>query len=193
MDKAPPRRKTGRANAILGAVLLVLTGVVAWWVFAGGGETEVPAEEWVEWQSPDGLYTASFPVRPDSQRATRELPEVDVTLEFHLDVTDLPSRAYAVGWTDYPIDFVSRSRPEEILDDAMERGARDIEGKLTDRRDIELDGHPGREFVIESPTGGRGHFRIILVGPRLYQLAVMYDEAFEPRTDFFFDSFRLSG
>jgi hypothetical protein len=67
--------------------------------------------------------------------------------------------------------------------------------QLTSDRALTVDGHPAREYVYDRGDGMIGVSRIIVVGGRLYNVAVNMagGTADRPLTRRFIDSFKLAG
>ena len=87
---------------------------------------------------------------------------------------------------------------KKLLDDARDQGVKNSRGKLTSEKEIELDGNPGREMILDLPDsrvkgGGIYKSRIYLVGHTHFQVAAMAPISDENPEELkaFLDSFRL--
>jgi hypothetical protein len=86
------------------------------------------------------------------------------------------------------------------LDEAWDKGVRKAGGTLKSEKEIEMDGRPGRELVVELaesrvPGGGILRSRIYLVGRTQYQAVAMSPKAKvrSGEMEAFLESFRLKG
>jgi hypothetical protein len=99
--------------------------------------------------------------------------------------------------TDLPPDVVAQGS-KKTLDEARENGVRNSGGTLKEEKEIELDGNPGREMVLDLPDsrirgGGIYKSRIYLVGQTHYQVITASPKARERSEEMkaFLNSFRL--
>ena len=180
LERRKPR--SGLPQIALAVCLLVVLGVAAWMLLARA-EAEVPADDWVTFDSPDGEFSLMFPAEPE----TSQTEEPDTV---YLVTADMRTRVYALAYYDYPQQQVDDYGADKLLDDRMATGTESISGVITNHEQFVWKDHPGREFWLDVP-GGKAHYRIFLVGRRLYQLAIIHMASFEPNHDGFFSSFTL--
>jgi len=150
------------------------------------------SQPWVEFTSPDGSFSASFPETPEEQTQSIDTAAGPITL--HGFTVDRGYIAYAVMYSDFPSDLIQQGDPDLLLDGGVDGAVTNVQGNLVSKTTISLDGHPGREFTIESDAQQvtvKG--RIFLVDNRLYQVIVVIAEggSFESETAKFLDSFTL--
>jgi hypothetical protein len=140
--------------------------------------------------SAEGGFTIALPAKPTEQRTE---PVGDGKLKFHV-----------FHWTtssgDYTVDYIDTTRPLEdpkiskaVLDDARNEGVKKENGKLLGERDLNLDGHVGREFKIAVPDGVFID-RVYLVRQRFYSLTAFIptaEAAGEAAVIKILDSFKL--
>jgi hypothetical protein len=127
-------------------------------------------EQTKEFRCPEGKFTAFLPAKPRKQN----LNALGVTMK--LFVFEERDGAYAVAFADLPLPPNERNdKIQGRLDGARDGMLRNVKGKLTGESRIFLQGkHPGREVRAALPeVNGALRARIYLVGPRLYQVAVM--------------------
>lgn len=98
---------------------------------------------------------------------------------------------YSVSFADYP-EAVAKARPaKEFLDEGEAGLANQLRGTVRSKRDVTLDGNPGREFTVSSDNG-EVKARNYMVGRRLYTLLVLYNPAIgAPDADGFLGSLKL--
>ena len=114
--------------------------------------------------------------------------------EYRLDRGD---GTYSVSYTDVP-EATARADPGTLLDAAAEAALAGIRGARAQRKQVAVEGSPGREIRCELPGdrgGGLYRSRLYLVGRRLFTLAVSGpgDVVDSPDTETFLNSFRPIG
>ena len=116
--------------------------------------------------SVEGGFTVALPEKPTEQRTE---PVGDGKLKFHVF-------HWTTSLAEYTIDYLDTTRLLEdpkiskvILDDARDEGIKKENGKLLGERDLDLDGHVGREFKI-AVSDGIFIERVYLVKQRFYSL-----------------------
>jgi hypothetical protein len=97
--------------------------------------------------------------------------------------------AYMVVYNDYP---TTPANPQRVLNAVRDGGVESVRGRVISERAIALDGHPGKEVVIEAED----HVfinRMYIAGQRLYQVMfAMHKNASLPQeVRVFFSSFRI--
>jgi hypothetical protein len=157
----------------------------------GGAPGELP-DGWKLLMSKEGGFEVAFPgtATKSEQRVKTATGQLDVTLfvlEAGRDTT------FVVSYSDLPADEVKPGREAKRLNFARDGAVTNARGKLRGEKKIMLDGHPGRELVIETPTDVVIRMRIYAVGQRLYQTVAMGRGAFHQSKDaaLFLDSFHL--
>ncbi len=98
---------------------------------------------------------------------------------------------YSVSFADYP-EPVAKARPaKDFLDEGEAGLANQLRGTVRSKRDVALDGNPGREFTVSSENG-EVKARNYMVGRRLYTLLVLYNPSIgAPDADKFLGSLAL--
>jgi hypothetical protein len=147
-----------------------------------------PGAEWVEFTSKQGRFTASYPVKPEEKTKKDEDKNVTTTA---LATVDNGRILYQVSYTDYAADL-SKVDPKVWLAKIVEGVGK--EAKI--KRDIQLNGFPGVELLLESDNMGTKLafvYRAFVVNGRLYQVIAGGDVQLMARfeTARFLDSFQL--
>jgi hypothetical protein len=182
MEQRP--RKSLLPQFALSVVLLLALALAAY--FALKPEREVPAEDWVTHESAEGRFRARFPAEPTLTHREMEGSQDGIQLV----TTEMPLRVYSVAYNDYVQNELNTFGADGLLDYAMQAGTEAMQGVITASAEVTLDSHPGREFRADVP-GGKAHYRIYLVGLRLYRLAIIHAPGFEANHEEFFGSFTV--
>jgi len=126
--------------------------------------------------SEEGAFSviSPLPLEESTQSIDTELGLIEV----HFFMAEQVDRAYMVGYSDYPQDFVDQSDPQAMLDGARDGAVGNINGKLVSEIKVLLDDqYPGREIVVtamlDQDQEGTLKERMFLVGNRLYQVMVI--------------------
>jgi hypothetical protein len=152
--------------------------------------------DWTEYTSKEGGFSVSLPPgkvqQQDQQAAT---PAGKLTIQIY--GVELASKAggFITMYSDYP-DAVMSAGTDKLLDGAKAGATAFGKGaKITGESKITVEGHPGREWVIDVPGQGVLKGRVFFVKNRFYQLVAGGDPKKVPEKDVqkFFDSFKLTG
>jgi hypothetical protein len=148
--------------------------------------------EYKQFASADGRYKVLFPGPVKTE--TKELKADRHTLKLTIDSVEFGADAlYCVTFIDYP-EEVTKADPVKRLDKVRD-GNKGPNGKLLSEKAVEFgpEKYPGREVLIEKPDGVIRN-RIILAGPRMYQVMIEGPRAFvtSPDAERFFDSFQVT-
>ena len=160
----------------------------------GAAQEELPAG-WVKHAPANGRYSAMMPTKPTETKkkittATAQLDAVVAVAEGRLE------SYFVVSYTDYPLKELKADSIDKRLDQGAKAAAENARGKIRSEKPIKLDGHPGREVVIEKDGEVIAKMRLYLVERRLYQVMVLGSAtifaAKEKDVGVFLDSFRLN-
>ena len=132
-------------------------------------ETDLPQT----FTSAEGGFTIALPQKPTEQRTE---PVGDGKLKFHVFHWTTPSGEYTVDYIDTTRLLEDPKISKVILDNARDGGIKKENGKLLGERDLNLDGHVGREFKIEA-SDGVFIDRVYLVKRRFYSLTAFIPTA----------------
>jgi hypothetical protein len=142
--------------------------------------------------SKDGGFAIALPGEPVQSK--RRVMTAAGTLDVYLFLVDGKDDAsYVVSYSDLPAAQVKAGNEEKRLDFASEGAVSNARGKLRSEKKVTLDGHPGRELVIEAENEVVIRMRIFAVKQRLFQAMAMGQGAFAQSKDAhrFLDSLRL--
>jgi hypothetical protein len=165
--------------------------MVAFLLSGCGGSTQAQ-----EFTSEQGRFSvmSPLPLEESTQSVDSELGPIEV----HFFMADQADRAYMVGYSDYPQDFIDQTDPDSILDGARDGAVGNVNGKLVSETNLLLDDqHPGREIIIttmlDQDQEGTVKSHMYLVGNRLYQVMVIAasGEMSVQEMDDFINSFKL--
>lgn len=156
--------------------------------------TEAPAEEAPEmkaFSSDAGNFTINFPGEPtqSSEKIATDVGEVEINMfMYEASVT----KAYLVGFSDYPSEAIKASDAKTMLKNAQ--GG--VIGNFNATADKENWGKFGEyESLDFVAVGGSYHiaYKLILVKNRLYQIGILQDGSDVPAADIeaFIGSFKL--
>lgn len=147
-------------------------------------------EGWTKSVSADGGYSLVFPGAAEERKLTKE--NGDFLANMYVLELDGGNVAFMSSHSDIPKERMSVP-PATLLEDAKKGALANTQGTLESEKRITVEGNPGRELVISTPSGMLSYVRVILVKGRLYQaMAVMTrDNPAEKDVRAFLDSFRL--
>jgi len=144
---------------------------------------------WSEFSSPQGRFSILMPGTPHKERQKAETPLGPIEVEIFL--VPFFNDSYGVSYNDYPDAITRKEFADQVLDGARNGTAKSMKGHVVSETKITLDGHPGRDYLLGTPTGGY-RSRIYLIGQRLYQLAVRGPSTSSADAHKFFESFRIT-
>jgi hypothetical protein len=174
-----------RRRWLIGALplLLLLTGA------RPQGPSPIPKDSWLEFTSPDKRYKLLMPGKPVLQQ-----PGKGISTDTKMFLVDLKSGSFAVAATDIPPRLMAGMTADMRFKSAGQGFANKVPGgKLASEKKIEIDTHPGREFVVKAADKGQYVLRAYLVENRLYVLAAGGKDFTADHADLvkFFSSFKL--
>jgi len=147
---------------------------LALFVFAISGfaqthpEQTVLEEFWKEFSSTAGRFKVTLPGNPTKASTT-----IDSSLgkiKRHTFTSSAGFGTFLVSYSDLPVILAEPEQVKEFLDHMHEGEVESSQGKLLSMTEIELDGYPGREFIVETPKS-TFRMRYYLVGRRFYHIA----------------------
>src|SRR5215831_16889603 len=153
-------------------------------------------EFWKEFSSTAGRFKVTLP--GDRSETSKTLESSLGKIKCHTFTSWTPFASFIVSYSELPVILTEPGQVKEFLDHMHEGEVKASQGKLLSMTEIELDGYPGREFIVELPDS-MFRMRYYLVGSRFYQIAVRTINTAEvarsmvEMTDEFFASFKLSG
>jgi hypothetical protein len=150
-----------------------------------------------EFKSEAGRFSVMAAV--ELQETTQAVETQGGKMDLHIFMGQEGRTGYFVSYNDHPQELVQQAGPEKMLDGARDGAVGNINGNLASEIRISLEGHPGRELVIDG-TGedGRGltiRGRLFMAKNRLYQVMAVTPraQANTKEIDDFLQSFKLLG
>jgi hypothetical protein len=155
---------------LVGSVVLVLAGCAA---------------PWQEYRSTEGGFTVLLPGTPKVQSHEEKTSRGPITVNAAVVVRS--EAAFVAAWADLPPEI-----PFD-LDERLKAIADRYQGEIVKKREIEIEGRPGLEFVLETrKPHGQAVGRIVQIHNRLYRLLVVGSRVEgSSEVEGFFRSFKL--
>jgi hypothetical protein len=149
-----------------------------------------PELDWREFTSPEGRFTVLLPGRP--ARDAREIVLAGARAQMHMISVQVSGMAFGVGYADLP----PGADAARAIADGRDALVRNIAGRVTAERAIDLDGAPGVEFQADGAAQGtpmRLAARVVVAGDRFYHavLIARAERAGEVDAALFPGSFRV--
>jgi TonB family protein len=129
-------------------------------------------EFWKEFSSTAGRFKVALPGNPTETSETIELTLALGKVKRHTFAFWFGFATFLVSYSDLPVTLADPDEVDEFLNHHIHEGeVAATQGKLLSKTEIELDGYPGRELIVETP---KSTFRMkrYLVGRRFYQITV---------------------
>lgn len=129
-----------------------------------------------EWKkiTPDGTgISVEMPGDPKPTTQTVDTPAGKV--EIVLYVLEVPKGAFLVNATTIPPN-APPATVDERLDGARNGAVNNSGGKLVSESKISINGHPGRQLLIENSMGLFIHARVFIVDKKLVQTVAVSDQ-----------------
>jgi|SRR5262245_61810664 len=160
-----------------------------------------PEELWKEFTSTAGRFKVTLPGNPTETSKTIESHLGEI--KRHTFTLGAGFATYLISYADLPVSLTEPGEVSKFLDHTHEGEVGSSQGRLLSMADIALDGHPGREFIMET-SNSKFRMRSYLVGQRVYQIAISTPKgpaknaaeiakSMEFTSSKFFDSFELTG
>ncbi len=139
--------------------------------------TTASADTWEKLRDEAGNFSVSVPGKPVKQSQIVDTEVGKVEAIYYLVELKEGNLVYAVAFNDYPKEFADNADTDAVLDGVRNGNIKPHNGTVSSETKIKLDGYPGREYTFDGKLSGdgvpvKGHVRLFLVGPRLYQLIV---------------------
>lgn len=152
---------------------------------------EANADEWFQFRSDEGRFTAEFPRAPT--RKTIPVPTAIGELEAISHEVEFEDAYYMVSTIDYATGL--ESDPQSILDGSRDGTVANIGGELISERQLTIAGAPARRLLIRASTSGVAvNLDAVhcLVGNRLYQAVVIHKPSNPAGVERFLSEFKPS-
>ena len=147
---------------------------------------------WQGFESVEGGFTVLMPGEVASQ--TIKVNTAIGPIDFHMFSVEKKDMEFLVAYNDYPDSIIEGTSPDSLLTSARNGAVGALQGQLLIEIIISSDGYPGRQIMIEGPSGETTvQSRMFLAGNRLYQVLVtsMKEKKFLKDVEIFFDSFKI--
>ena len=128
----------------------------------------IPEEFWKEFSSTTGSFKVKLLGNPTETSTTIESSLGKIRR--HTFTFGAGFATFLVSYSDLPVILAEPDQVKEFLDHMHEGEVSFVQGKLLSMTEIELDGYPGRDFIVETPNL-KFRMRYYLVGQRFYQIA----------------------
>ena len=147
--------------------------------------------QWSKLDSPEGRFRALTPSK--AELTVSETPG-GVTIQTFSSSNDMGT--FMISYADYPNAPTSPAHEQTVLDKVRDGVLKGAQAALVSETKLTLNGYPGREMQARKIIDGAEvifNWRLLLVGTRLYQLAVGTTKADSesPEIKKFFLSFEL--
>jgi hypothetical protein len=146
---------------------------------------------WKRFVPNDNRFAIHFPTQPSRKSEIVNTPDGKVELIQYMSKKG--DVLYAVMYGDYPIKALSGITSEQLLDNARNGAAENVQGRILSEIVISKESCPGREFTIKVEPNTRVTSQIVLKDNRIYQIVVVTpsDKLFTSERRQFFDSFDI--
>jgi hypothetical protein len=146
-----------------------------------------------EFRSNEGRFTVLMPGEPKSEDQSADTSVGNVKM--FIFTAGSTKVGCVVSYADYPEQLINATDPQKVLDVARNGAISNVKGRLVRENKFDFHGLPARDVVIEMPNKIFVTTRLILAGPRFYQLMLIApkDNSHEQDIAKFFDSFKIDG
>ncbi len=156
----------------------------------GFGVSQSAALDWKEYRPEGAGYAVEMPGEWKVQ--SQDVPTNAGVIKVNIAVVDAGAIAFVTMYSRYPESTIQGQTVSVLFDGARNGAVANVKGKLRSERDVTVSGFPGREIIIDGPTGGIVIMRFFLSGSTLIQAIVGGKSGVEtdPDTRRFLDSLR---
>jgi len=159
---------------------------------------EARMESWKSFSSAEGSFSIDFPGSPTLSTEEANTPAGKFVLH-KCSVSTLAQ--YGVMYSDYPMKKESADEANKLLNDGAKAAVANLHSELLSLAEITVQGNLGRLLKERMHDGSIMYAKMILVGSRLYQIAVTLPRkdivnsepysVYEDAASRFLDSFKL--
>ncbi len=144
-------------------------------------------DDWVSVRSTPGGFRATFPNQPEgtTESTSHEGEEVKTTLW----TSETDDYACTVGIVEFG-NYNPATNPRDVLDGALSGVLAELDGEVTESRQMDHDGKPALNAVVKFDEGFAA-LRMVSFGPKLYYAQVLSEEMQPEIFDYFADSLAL--
>jgi hypothetical protein len=150
-----------------------------------------------QWQYFSSLEGRFVVLRPSNYtlRDTRQINTDAGKVTMHAFLSIEKKVVYEVSYCDYPESFVQQVKSNKVFDNGCDVDMDVVKGNFISKKNISLNGHPGREVRYYPPSQLPSKARMYLVKNRLYQVTIstykQREKVLNEEPVKFLDSFRL--
>jgi hypothetical protein len=153
------------------------------------------AEAWPTFNSPEGRFSVVMPTKPRVE--VKDVDSAVGKLTLYSYSSSTAAVFLLVSFGDYPKEPADAAHKEDVLDGVRDGVLKGLGAELLSEERITIGINPGRAFVAKKTDKDSElvfHWRVFLVGRRLYQLGVVMQKqnAETPDTTKFLKSFQLT-
>ena len=150
------------------------------------------------YNDPNGRFSVTLPSDYPaftSQKQTQ--PTLAGPVELNMLLSEKPTGAFIVGYSDFPESAFEGRTPKKMLEDGRDGSLKNISATLEKQQDLTVQGRTGLAVYGSASSGGKPYyvrFNFILDKPRAYQVGYLaYNRADldKPEVQAFFDSFKM--
>ena len=149
--------------------------------------------QWVEYESPDRGFAATFPHSPET--ATAQVAGLNPLTRYSFRANDGDETVYSVVVLEYPAGKGPKSSSQDLFAEMVAAYAKDSESRIRKKGSKTIANRAGYEAIVDDKTKGKLSHLITIVpdGDRLYMVisAGPKGHATGDAAEQFRDSFRL--
>ncbi len=150
------------------------------------------------YNDPNGRFSVTLPSDYPAFKSTKQTqPTLAGPVELNMLLSEKPTGAFIVGYSDFPESAFEGRTPKKMLEDGRDGSLRNINATLEKQEDLTVQGRTGLAVYGSASSGGKPYyvrFNFILDKPRAYQVGYLaYNRADldTPAVQSFFDSFKM--
>lgn len=150
------------------------------------------------YNDPNGRFSVALPADYPEFKSTKQTQATLAgPVELNMLLSEKPSGAFIVGYSDFPEAAFEGRTPKKMLEDGRDGSLKNINATLEKQQDLTIQGRTGLGVYGSASQGGKPYyvrFNFILDKPRAYQVGYLaYNRADldKPEVQAFFDSFKM--
>jgi len=151
--------------------------------------TQAPAQNWKEHHPDGGGYVVEMPGEP--KVTWQNVPTKIGDIKTYIAVVD-GAIAFVTMYSRYPEQFLGAQSTDTLFEGARNGAVANVKGTLRSEKNVTISNFPGRELMIDAPSGRLMMMRFFLRGNALIQALVGGPAGIESNADArrFLDSLR---
>jgi hypothetical protein len=154
-------------------------------------KSSVQTTGWNKFVSPENQFSVHFPTHPSCESDIVNTPDGKAELVQYTSKSG--DVLYAVMYGDYPVKGFAGKTQEQLLNNARDGAAENVQGKILSETIISKRGCSGREITMKVEPNSVITSQIVLKNNRIYQVIVVApsEKLFVSQRRKFFDSFEI--